>query len=331
MNPYLMAPSFSGIDTFWRAPMVPPAAVSAGDVVVIGVPNEATLSTRAGTRLGPKAIRQHSCHFISQTRATLAKEYVSVPSGQRTRIPDDLHLVDAGDVVVYPNDVARTAESITETLQTVVERGAFPVSLGGDHYISFPVARGVFNGLRARSGHTRFGYVQLDAHLDACRENLVWGRHWHGANARLIGELPGVATVNMAWVGINGATWTDEWNFARDGGACLITRADIAATGIRPAIARAIEAAASGTDAVYLSVDLDVVDVSLSPGVGSVNFGGITPTELLEAVEVLGREQAICGLDIVELCPPLDPSGVTGRLAAAALMSFLAPRLFRRV
>jgi agmatinase len=327
MKKRLLAPSFSGIDTFWRAPISTPEEVPSGYVVVVGVPNEATLSTRTGTRFGPKAIRQHSSHFIAQTYATPAREYISVATGKKTRIPDEIQLVDAGDVTVYPNDLTRTAVSITDTLQVIVQRGAFPVSLGGDHYITFPVVRGVFDGLRNTRGHTRFGYIQIDSHLDAGGENLVWGRHWHGSNARLIAELPGVSQRNIAWVGINGLTWSDEWEFARGNGATIITRPDIGTIGIRKAVEQALNIAAEGTDAVYVSVDLDVVDVSLSPGVGSVNFGGITPSELLEAAEMLGAGP-ICGLDVVELCPPLDPSGVTGRLAAATLMSLLAPRLF---
>jgi agmatinase len=331
MKEYLLAPSFSGIDTFWRTPFLSPNEVSAGCVVIIGVPNESTLSTRSGTRLGPKVIRQNSYHFIGQTRATAAKEYVSVATGKRTRIPDDIPMVDAGDVMIYPNDISKTADSISATLQVIVERGGFPVSLGGDHYVSFPIAQGVFNGLQKTRGHSKFGYIQIDAHLDASADNLVWGRHWHGANARLISELPGVALRNMAWVGINGMTWTDEWNFARENGACVITRSEVAGIGVRAAMRRALDAAADGTDAVYASVDLDVVDVSLSPGVGSVNFGGIAPGELLEAAEVLGEANMVCGADVVELCPPLDPSGVTSRLAVASLMSFLAPRVFKSV
>jgi arginase family enzyme len=324
----LMAPSFSGIDTFWRAPFVPPEQVPEGHFAVLGVPNEMTLSTRTGARFGPKAIRQHSCHFIAQTRATVAKEYVSVATGARWRVPPEIKLVDAGDALLFPSDLERSARSISETIRTVTQRGAFPVSLGGDHYIAFPLVRGFVDGLRNRLGYQRFGYIQIDAHLDAAGENLVWGRHWHGSNARLIAELPGVDKKNIAWIGINGATWTDEWEFATSGGACLITRPEIARIGIAEAARRALAAASDGVDAVYLSIDLDVVDVSLSPGVGSVNFGGISPVELLEAVEVLAAAPIIRGVDLVELCPPLDPSGVTGRLAAAVLMTFLEPRLF---
>jgi arginase family enzyme len=324
----LLAPSFSGIDTFWRAPFIPPEQVPEGHVAVLGVPNEMTLSTRTGTRFGPKAIRQHSCHFIAQTRATVAKEYVSVATGARWRVPPEIRLVDAGDALLFPNDLERSARSISETIRTIVERGALPASLGGDHYIAFPLVRGFCQGLRRGRGYERFGYIQIDAHLDAAGENLVWGRHWHGSNARLIAELPGVAKKNIAWIGINGATWTDEWDFATSDGACLITRPDIARIGIAEAARRALAAASDGVDAVYLSIDLDVVDVSLSPGVGSVNFGGISPVELLEAIEVLATAPIIRGVDVVELCPPLDPSGVTGRLAAAVLMTFLEPRLF---
>lgn len=325
---HLFAPSFSGIDTFWRAPFVKPDEVSADHFAVIGVPNESTLSTRTGTRLGPRAIRQNSVHFISQTRATPAREYISIATGKKTTIPDELKLVDAGDALIFPNDMRRTSDSITSTIRKICERKAYPISLGGDHYIAFPIVRGFCEGMHAGRGLEKFGYIQIDAHLDAARENYVWGTHWHGSNARLIGDLPRVDKKNMAWVGINGSTWTDEWEFANSGGACLITRPDIAKIGIAEAATRAIDAAADGVDAVYLSVCLDVVDVSLSPGVGSVNFGGISPTELIEAVEVLARSDLILGMDVVELCPLLDPSGVTSRLAAAVLMTFLEPRLF---
>jgi agmatinase len=327
-NNYLLAPGFSGIETFWRAPFVLPQNVPRGSVAILGVPHEMTISTRTGTRQGPKAIRGHSCHFISQTRATPLKEYVEVATGKKTQIPESISLVDAGDVVLHPNDLPRSAESITNTIRTIVERGALPVSLGGDHYIAYPLMRGYCNGLRAANGITKFGYIQIDAHLDAAGENLVWGRHWHGSNARLISELPGVSKKNMTWIGTNGATWSDEWEFAHSGGACVITRSEVAKVGMAEAARHALEVAASGTDAVYVSIDLDVVDVSLSPGVGSVNFGGITPNELLDGVSVMAEADIIQGIDVVELCPPLDPSGITGRLAAAVLMSFLAPRLF---
>ena len=269
-----------------------------------------TLSTRSGARHGPKAIRSHSVHFISQTRATVVKEYVHVATGKKVRIPNEIRLVDAGDVLLYPNDLFRSAESITSAIQTIVERGAFPVSVGGDHYISYPIVRGFCNGLRGAKGWTRFGYIQIDAHLDAASENLVWGQHYHGSNARLISELPGVSKKNMAWIGINGANGANEWEFARSDGACMITRPEVAKIGIASAARRALEVAASGTDAVYLSIDLDVVEVSLSPGVGSVNFGGITPSELLDAMGILADANIIQGIDIVELCPLLDPSGV---------------------
>ena len=327
-NNHLLAPGFSGIETFWRAPFVLPQDVPRGSVAILGVPHEMTISTRGGTRQGPRAIRSHSRHFISQTRATPLKEYIEVATGKKTRIPDSINLVDAGDVLSYLNDLSRSAELITSTMRTILERGAFPVSLGGDHYIAYPLVRGYCDGLLSTKGFRRFGYIQVDAHLDAAGENLVWGRHWHGSNARLISELPGVSKKNMAWIGINGATWTDEWEFAQSGGACVITRSEVAKIGIAAAARRALEVAASGTDAVYVSIDLDVVDVSLSPGVGSVNFGGITPSELLNGVAVLAEAEIIQGMDVVELCPPLDPSGITGRLAAAVLMAFLAPRLF---
>lgn len=77
---------------------------------------------------------------------------------------------------------------------------------------------------------------------------------------------------------------------------------------------------------MYVTVDIDVVDPTLAPGTGAINFGGITPMELLEAVEVL-KQAPVGAIDLVEVAPQWDPSGVTERLAAVALINFIGRRL----
>ncbi len=328
MEEPLVAPTFAGIDTFWRAPFIQPEQVPPGHVAVMGVPHDMTLSTRQGTRHAPRAIRQQSCHFIGQIRSGPTPEAVDLDTGKRLRVPESVRLVDCGDMVVYPNDLERTAASIRKTERLLVSREAFPVVLGGDHYATFPLVSGFSEGLLER-GLRSIGYLHIDGHLDAMDDNKLWGKHWHGSPARRIAELPSVSLRNMVWLGPNGFTFGDEWDFVRGRGLTLLTASQARQLGMRHATRKAIDVAADGVDAVYLSLDIDVVDFSLSPGTGSTNFGGITPTELLDAMDVLSTVEAIKGMDVMEVAPSLDPSGITTRLAASAIFTFLAPRLFQ--
>ncbi len=328
MEDPLLAPTFSGIDTFWRASYVRPEEVPEGYVAVLGAPNEMTLSTRQGTRYAPKVIRQHSCHFITQIRSAPSRVTVDVTTRKKIRLPENIKLVDCGDAVVYPNSLERTTASLRETMRKLVTRGAFPIVLGGDHYVTYPLFEGFGNALTERGRAKRIGYLQIDGHLDLMDDNRIWGKYWHGSNARRIAELPFTSVSNMVWLGTNGSTWENEWEFVEKNSLKLFTTADIKTLGVREAARQAIETAATGVDAVYVSLDIDVVDLALAPGAGSTNFGGITPVELLDAMEVLSTHDIIKAFDLVEVAPALDPTGRTPRLAASAIMTFLTPRLF---
>ena len=91
---------------------------------------------------------------------------------------------------------------------------------------------------------------------------------------------------------------------------------------------QAIEAAADGTDAVYVSVDIDVVSAAHAPGTGVPVFEGIEGRDLLEAMAILSEYDCIKALDLCEVAPPLDPIGNTAYLAASGLLGFLGNYLF---
>jgi agmatinase len=330
MEDQLLAPAFAGIDTFWRAPLVSPDQVPEGYIAILGAPHDMTVSSgRQGARFGPKVIRQQSAHFITLTRCAPTQEVVNLATRKRIKVPDDLRVVDAGDIVLYPNDLDRTRASLRDTIDLVVSRGAFPLVLGGDHYITYPLFEG-FGRALTRSGRAkRLGYLHIDGHLDLMDDNKIWGKHWHGSNSRRIAELPFTSVRNMVWLGTNGFTWANEWDFTEEHGLKVLTTSDIRRVGIRDAARDAIATAADGVDAVYVSLDIDVVDIAFAPGTGATNFGGITAVELLDVMEVLSEWDIIKGLDVVEVSPPLDPTGPTARLAATAIMTFLTPRVFQ--
>jgi arginase family enzyme len=132
----------------------------------------------------------------------------------------------------------------------------------------------------------------------------------------------------MAWIGLLDVAWPEEWAFYRQTGCTFITMNDIRATSLAAQVERALEVAGNGTDAIYLTLDIDVVLRAYSPGTGYCNFGGLTAAEFLEIMRIFSRYPRIAGIDIVEVNPLLDQNSTTAQLAATALSTLLEPRIF---
>ena len=134
---------------------------------------------------------------------------------------------------------------------------------------------------------------------------------------------------NIAWVGLNGNVLdSDIYNIYKKEGLRMITSGDIVDNGIESAIVEAVEAASDGTDAVYLSIDIDVVDTAYAPGTGIPVFEGITSKDFLIATEILSKYPIVKAIDLCEVSPPFDPSERTAYLAANGLVTLLSPYIF---
>jgi agmatinase len=319
-------PAFAGIPTFLRAPMANSSELGPGAVAVLGVPHDATLGSRQGSRFGPRGIRNGSLDLISQLETAPSASLTNVSTGTRLRLDPNSALVDLGDVDIFPNSVERSSESMRQGAQEIAECGALPILLGGDHYVSFPLFSGWSRGMASR-GQQRFGYIHYDNHLDLADDNRIWGKLWHGSQVRRISELPVIDPRNMVWIGAAGHHSREQAEWLRASGATLFTPTDIRTDGIEAITRRAVEIASHHTDSVYVSLDIDVVDGGASPGTGSVVMGGISPRELLISMEILGSSDDIAALDVAEVGPPLDPSDRTIRIAAGAILAFIAPKV----
>jgi agmatinase len=322
-------PVFAGIPTFFRAPLADFGQLGTGVVAVMGAPHDSTLGSRQGTRYGPRGIREASLDTIAYIQAGPEKSVTHIASGTRLSLAPGTPLVDLGDVPVYPNDLDRTRESLRRGACLAASSGAVPVMFGGDHYVTFPLFQGVAEGL-ARRGATRLGYIQFDNHLDLSDDNRIWGKHYHGSQARRISELPIIEPRNMVWIGASGYTPREQLDWLRRSGATLWTPADIHREGIVPVVERALEIASHGTDGVYVSLDIDVVNGGASPGTGSVVGDGLSPQELLQAMRLLAESGVVGALDVTEVAPPLDPSERTIRIAASAVLEFVGPKVYVR-
>jgi agmatinase len=311
--------------TFLNSPAIHDEEIAAGMLVVGGVPCEFTGSA-IGPRLGPQAIRAASITIDWRWREPGPDGVIDVRDGSVVRFRDDLALADVGDFTTYAPQLEPTTASVRARMQGIVERGAFPVMLGGDHYVSFPLIAGYTDAKQAaREG--KIGYIQVDAHLDLQDNNPTHGTHWHGSNARRASELEGIDPRNMVWLGLLDIAWRDEWEFVQSSGATAISIDQMRERGIEQTVADALEIAGNGCDSIYLTVDIDSVDSSAAPGTGYTNFGGFTSREFLRALKALGQSTQIGGIDLVEVTPPRDHGGITAYLAAMGLVEFLAPRI----
>jgi agmatinase len=318
-------PSYAGPRTFLRSRYAEISELEPGMVAVVGVPWDTTLGSRPGTRYGPQAIRDSSMHIHYYMTTSPSTELVDINTGEVYRQTTGGNLVDVGDVNVYQTDVQKTARSIRDAVAAIVRAGAFPVILGGDHYITFPAFTGFADAARPASSR-RVGYIQFDAHFDLAPDNLIFGKHFHGSNARLAIESGLARPENFVWIGVRGYVRKEQYDFVKSSGATFLSFQDVRRMGIRRAVQEGIARATEGADALYVTIDIDVVDPTLAPGTGAINFGGISPMELLEAVELL-KDAPLGAVDLVEVAPQWDPGGVTERLAAVALTNLIGRRL----
>ena len=308
--------AYAGIGTFMKAPQRAVEDVADRDAAVLGVPYDGAVSNRSGARYGPAAIRRESAWwaYLSGYKGGLT----NVETGRQVNF-GDIALADCGDVPVFPMDREATAESISAHVATATAQGAVPIVLGGDHYCTYPSFRGFAEGIDAE----RVGLVQIDAHTDTVQESALFGTHFHGSSTHLLATSPYGDYENVAQVAIRGYEAPNFHAFVEEEGLHLHTMGDVRERGIRTVVADAVDAAADGADAVYVTFDIDGVDPSVAPGTGTPVPGGLSAHEALTVMEVLGDHDAVGAVDLMEVAPGYDHTEGTERLAAYLLVTFL--------
>lgn len=212
-------------------------------------------------------------------------------------------LHDAGDVPLAGLAADEAMERIARTTERLAGAGALVVSLGGDHSVSIGVARG------AARVHPELAHLVLDAHLDF-RPAYQGSEYSHACGTRHMSDL-GPTVVLGARSGSR-----VEWAEAAGRLAALTTGLDLSAEGRRALDGRPI----------HVSVDLDVLDPGVAPGVGNPEPGGADLGALRDALLGLS-DLRIVALDVTEVCPPLDPTGASAVAAAGLIRDVLAARV----
>jgi agmatinase len=299
-NPFV-SPRFGQIATF----MLLPAATSpAGlDVALLGVPYDGGTSYRTGARFGPRAVREQSS--LIRTWNPVLKVHPF----------DRMQVADCGDVDVVPISIERTYEVVTKRIDEILESGARPICVGGDHSVSLPILRSV-----ARR-HGPVGLVHFDAHPDTWDE-YFGSKFFHGTPFRRAVEEGLVDPRRMMQVGIRGPLYGPEDLAFQDEHAIEVIRIEAVKEQGTAWTGRRLERLRGGP--VYLSFDIDAVDPAYAPATGTPEVGGLTAYEALTLVRSLAG-LTLVGADIVEVCPPYDgPGQITSLLAANILFEIVS-------
>jgi guanidinopropionase len=292
-----------GPSTFLRCPYRPDLAAT--DIGVIGVPYAGGNPVEHMQYLGPRAIRNKSMGY-----ARTHREFGINPFALA-------RISDLGDVpmpnLLHPDLAADDSEAF---FKKVFQAQIVPVSVGGDHSITWPILRAA----RATRFAEPLGIIHFDSHSDAIPP--MFGTRNHAGGFR-IGAEDGVIdprrTIQIGIRGPMGEATMDDW--ARENFAAFITTESFLEQGPEAVIEKA--RATVGEQPTYLTFDLDVLDPSDAPGVADPEIDGIRIREILKVIRGLPALN-LMGADIVCYCPPLDnPCGITALTASLLLLEFV--------
>ena len=293
-------PRYTGISTFMRVPYVQDPLTL--DIAMVGVPFDSAVTNRPGARHGPREVRNQSSlirrvHHVSKVN------------------PFELcNIGDIGDTLVNPVNLINSLEMIEEFYQPLAEVGVVPLSCGGDHLITLPI-------FRAIAKDRPVGMVHFDAHTDTADEAYNGEKYHHGTPFRRAVEEGLLDPKRTIQIGIRGSmSEGDYYNFSYESGMRVVHIEEFFKLGVDKVIREARRVIGDGP--TYISFDVDGLDPAYAPGTGTPEVGGYTTYDAQKMLRGLSGCNLIGG-DVVEISPPLDPSGNTALVGATIMFEIL--------
>jgi arginase len=293
------------------------------DVHVLGVPMDLG-SGRRGVDMGPSAIRI----------AGLAERLREL--GHTVADEGDLDIKNIEELKVgdtrarFLREIARVSRQLAARVERLVNRGRFPLVLGGDHSISVGTVSGIAKAAKAK--RKKVGLLWIDAHGDINTPETSPSGNIHGMPvAALFGEGPAelteiggegakVSPKNVAMVGVRSLDDGEKVRLKRFG-VQVHTMSDVDRHGIHRIMRQALARVTDGTDYVHVSFDLDAVDPTVAPGVGTPVKGGLDYREAHLIMELLHDSGVMTSLEMVEVNPILDDRNTSAVVAVELVQS----------
>lgn len=230
----------------------------------------------------------------------------------------DIPLFDIGDISMHITDMTESHNRIETTLFHLLEGNPklIPLIFGGDHSISAPTIKGF------AQAKGKIGVIQFDAHHDI--RNLQDGGPSNGTPFRNLIDSGVLKGEHLYQIGIrnfaNSKTYYDQ---SQEFGIHVYTMKDVRKWGVLTLVQEAYKQLSNEVDAIYLSVDIDVIDQAFAPGCPAVSPGGMVPDELFLGIKWLGEQEGTMAIDIVEIDPKQDFREMTSKIGVFSLLSFL--------
>ena len=313
-NMYGPDATFAGVPA---ADLDDPTSYAKAGAVIVGAPFDGGTSHRPGCRFGPLAIRTTDYLPQDGSRPHLALGVDPLV---------ELGVVDVGDIEMPSGDTELSIARLEEAVARIAASGAIPLVLGGDHTIALPDVTGVARHV----GWGRVSVIHFDAHADTA-DTQFGALVGHGTPMRRLIESGAARGDRFLQVGLRGY-WPEpetlEW--MAEQGMRSYEMTEVVARGLDACLTEAFAIATDQCDAVFLSVDVDVVDPGSAPATGTPEPGGLSARELLDAVRRIAMELPLAGMDIVELSPPFDHAEVTAYLSNRIALEALSGIAWRR-
>jgi arginase len=299
-------------------------------VHVIGAPTDFG-ANRRGVDMGPSAIRYAGLADQLQTAGTPCRDGGDLPVPHMEERPPDAEEPPAG-TARFLRETREVCSALADRVADCIEEGETPLALGGDHSIAI-------GSLAGSARDASVGLLWFDAHGDFNTPTTSPSGNVHGmplAATLGVGDFSdaaydwtraaGLDPAHVALVGLRSID-DDERDAIHDSDVTAYTMSDIDRRGIADVVADALDVATDGTDGIHVSLDLDWLDPTVAPGVGTPVRGGVTYREAHLAMEAVARSGALRSMELVEVNPVLDEHNETAALAVELAASAFGKRI----
>jgi arginase len=295
-------------------------------IALVGVPMDLG-GGRRGVDMGPSAIRIAGIEAGVRSLGLAFEDRGNVP------VPEPSSRTPKNTKARFLDEIAQCCRMLRQRVEKILEEGAFPLVVGGDHSIACGTVAAI-SSFHHKHGKKKIGLIWFDAHGDMNTPESSESGNIHGMPlacciGRGVPELVGlgdrVPMVDVEKAVIVGVRTLDlkEKAEIKDSGIHVFTLRDIDMHGIHKVMRMAIEIASAGTAGFHLTFDLDGTDPSVAPGVGTPVPGGTTLRESHLIMEHASESGKLLGLEMTEINPILDNQNATARVAVDLALSAL--------
>lgn len=262
-------------------------------VCIMGIPFDNAVSNKKGAAEAPETLRRLSVELSDVT-----EDFVPMK--------EDV-LYDIGDIPAEL-DWKQYFETLQNESYQLMKTGKFCLFLGGDHSVSIPLHKSFGKYQKEQKPNAKIGIIHFDAHYDLCEE--YDGHPWSHActEARALEDV--ISGEDLFFVGVRVAELQELKVIEQHPGIVTVGAAEVARQGVEAAFAKMKEHF-KNYDALYFTLDIDVLDPAFAPGTGTPVAGGLASRQLIELVKLMLNELPIKAMDIVEVAPPLDVNDIT--------------------